>query len=123
MYSPTRRLQLRSTKLLAQLVCWWTRRRARKKAFAQAYNEFRVLHAHLHELRFTKDFLTGRGAEALATKDPVAVARAWTTQFRYRDEKKRAADVRQLTPVAGSLLELLNAGEKRPDTNFKPCRD
>ena len=89
----------------------WTRRRARKKALRRAYLEYRA--THKHQLRFDWHFLTGRGAEALAERDAEALARAWTTQFRYCDEKRRATDIRQLLPVAESLLELLDAEEKR----------
>ena len=93
----------------ARFIRWWTRRRTRQKALERAYLEYRATHKHLHELRFDWHFLTGRGAEALAARDAEVLARAWTTQFRYCDEARRAADIRQLLPVAETLLELLDA--------------
>lgn len=101
---------LAKTGELTRFVHGWTRRRTRKKALRRAYLEYRATHAH-QELRFDRHFLTGKGAEALAGRDPEALARAWTTQFRYGDEKRRAADVRQFLPMAESLLELLDAEE------------
>lgn len=88
---------------------WWTRRRAHKRAFERAYRTYHATHTHLHKLRFERRFLTGRGAVALTERDAEGMARAWTTQFRYGDEKRRAADIRQLLPVAACLLELLDA--------------
>ncbi len=104
--TPERALTRRKT---AQLSRWWTRRRARKRAFERAYRTYRATHTHLHELRFERCFLTGRGAAALAERDAEGMAIAWTRQFRYGDEKRRAADIRQLLPVAACLLELLDA--------------
>ena len=104
---------LAETRGLTRFIHWWTRRRTRKRAFRRACLEYRATHPHFHDLCFDKHFLTGRGAEALAARDPEVLALAWTTQFSYRDEKRRAADVRQLFPAAESLLELLAAEEKR----------
>lgn len=112
--SALKRSQPRFSKLSAEprgaarLVHWWTRRRTREGAFNRAYRECRATHTHL-DLHFDKPFLIGRGAEALAARDPEALARAWTTGFRYRDEKKRARDIYLLLPAAESLLELLEA--------------
>lgn len=113
--SALKRSQWRSARSrgAVRFVRWWTRRRARKRAFERAYRAYRAAHTHLDELRFERCFLTGRGAEALAARDAEALVRAWTTQFRYRDEARRAADIRQLLPVAESLLELLDAEEEQ----------
>ena len=48
-----------------------------------------------------------------AAKHVEVLARAWTTQFRYRDEARRARDVRQLRPLAESFIGLLEAQEGR----------
>lgn len=98
---------------VARMVRGWRRRRAHRRAFERAYLEFRATHTHCHELCFDRHFLLGKGAEALSQRDVEVLARAWTTQFRYRDEARRARDVRQLRPLAESFIGLLEAQEGR----------
>lgn len=95
------------------MVRGWRCRRAHRGAFERAYLEFRATHTHCHELCFDRHFLLGKGAETLAQRDVEAPARAWTTQFRYRDEARRARDIRQLRPLAESFIGLLEAQEGR----------
>lgn len=111
--APTKPKQRPPGRWAVRVVRRWQRQRARERAFRRAYREFRATHAHLHELCFDRRFLSGRGAEALACRDAQALARSWTTQFRYRDETRRAQDVRLLTPPAESFIALLDAQLER----------
>lgn len=108
-----RRSSLRQS--VAQVFRRWNRRRTRKRAFERAYLEFRATHTRLHELCFDRNFLLGRGAEALARRDARALARSWTAGFSYRDEAWRARDIRLLEPPAESFIELLDAHMKQAD--------
>ena len=81
------------------------RRRCRRRAIRDALEAFEGCHPA--ETRFDLPFLTGRGAAALERGDAQALARAWTAQFRYRDETRRGEDVRRLTLAAQTFLELL----------------
>lgn len=93
----------------ADLLAYWQRRRVQKRALGRAYRAFRATHTQCAELCFDRHFFLRRGAEALAHRDAVALAYAWTTQFRYRDERQWARDVRRLKPLAESFLEGLEA--------------
>jgi hypothetical protein len=97
----------------ADLLAYWRWRRVQKRVLGCAYREFQAKHSACTDLCFDRHFLLGRGAEALAHRDADALAYAWTTQFRYRDERQRARDVRRLKPLAESFLEGLELWEAR----------
>jgi hypothetical protein len=97
----------------ADLLAHWRWRRVQKRALGSAYRQFQATHSPCTDLCFDGHFLLGKGAEALAHRDAVALAYAWTTQFRYRDERQRARDVRRLKPLAESFLEGLELWEAR----------
>lgn len=84
------------------------RRRQCRRALRDALTAFERCHL---ETRFDLPFLTGRGAAALEARDARALAQAWTSQFRYRDETRRGDDVRRLTLPAQTFLELLERAE------------
>ena len=88
-------------------------KRVQRRAFERAYRAFRSTHTQCAELCFDRHFFLRRGAEALAHRDADALAYAWTTQFRYRDERQRARDVRRLKPLTESFLEGLELWEAR----------
>jgi hypothetical protein len=85
----------------------------RERALRRALRTWAAMYPSWSESLIDPHFVRGRGAEALASRDPVAMARAWTTQFFYHDEARRTRDIRQLVPVFEALLELLAAEEAR----------
>ena len=86
-------------------------RRCRRRALKNALAAFESSHRPWVEAHFDLHFLTGRGAEALEANDAQALAQAWTSQFRYRDEARRDDDVRRLVLAAATFLELLKRAE------------
>lgn len=86
------------------------RRREERVARERALRRFARLHASWHASLFDAAFLA-RLPEDLHGRDATAIARAWTQQFRYRDERRRERDVRRLEPVVGSFLHLLAEAE------------
>ena len=86
-------------------------RRCRRRALKNALAAFESSHRPWVEAHFDLKFLTGRGAAALEANDAQALARAWTSQFRYRDEARRGDDVRRLVLAAATFLELLRRAE------------
>lgn len=115
---PTRPRLLLSWPLRAKLaLAGWlvrhARRQAHKRALARALAIWEVTHPSWSGCLIDLHFLEGRGAEALGTRDPSSLARAWTTQFTYRDELRRARDIRKVVPAFEGLLEQLEAEEAR----------
>lgn len=70
---------------------------------------FAQRHPAWAEALFDLALWRGRGAAAVAARDPGGLARAWTAQFRYRDPALVERDVARLTPVAEDLFALLDA--------------
>ena len=86
-------------------------RRCHRCALNNALAAFESNHYPWIEASFDLKFLTGRGAEALEANDAQALARAWTSQFRYRDEARRDDDVRRLVLAAATFLDLFKRAE------------
>lgn len=87
----------------------WRRRRARAAAEGRALAAFAAMHPDWHRSLFDAPFLARPDVrEAAQRGDAAAMARAWTRQFRYRDERRRERDVRVLTGPAGDYLALLD---------------
>lgn len=96
-------------KLELALVAYFSksvRRRRRKRALRDALAAFASEHGRWVDALFDYHFLCTRGAEALSARDAEALARAWTQQFRYRDETQCDYDARRILPVAQTFLEL-----------------
>ncbi len=95
---------------LAEALASDARRRARRLALRRALAEFEAHHNHWAHSGFDADLLAQRdGAAALETRDPSALARAWTQRFQYPNERHRERDVRRLEAVAWHLIELVVA--------------
>lgn len=89
------------------LVAFWKRSRARRRherSLRRAFASFRAWHPALAESLFDLHLLRGAGAEPLANGDGAALALAWTRQFRYEDERRRAEHIRRVKPVAEAFL-------------------
>lgn len=92
----------------------WRRRRARASARRRALTAFAAMHPDWHRSLFDAAFLARPDArEAEGRGDAAALARLWTRQFRYRDERRRERDVRILTGPAGDYLALLHEALRR----------
>jgi hypothetical protein len=78
--------------------------RTRRRALRSAFAAFAAEQPTWAESAFDLRLLDGPGAEALANFDVEALALAWARQFRYVDERRRERDLRQLRPVAETLL-------------------
>lgn len=92
----------------------WRHRRARAAAERRALAAFAAMHPDWHRSLFDATFLARPDVrEAAERGDAVAMARAWTRQFRYRDERRRERDVRILTGPAGDYLALLEEALRR----------
>jgi hypothetical protein len=87
----------------------WAEEQIRRRSMEVALKRFSKLHAHWHRSCFDSFFLDRIPKETFARLDAAGVAREWTRQFRYRDERQRNIDIRQVTPVAESFLSLLAA--------------
>ncbi len=85
------------------------RRHRTARAVERAFEEFRATHRAWATSLFDLQLFRGRGAEAIEADDAAALALAWSRQFAYRDERKRALEVRWLEPVARAFLDLLAA--------------
>lgn len=85
----------------------WRDRRARDRALRTALARFGALHAHWAASCFDATFVRRIGVDAVLAGPSVEVARSWTLQFRYADERTRERDVRQLEPVVESFAVLL----------------
>ncbi len=96
----------------------WRARRARDRALRTALARFAALHPDWYASCFDETFVRRIGPDALLTESPVDVARSWTLQFRYAEERARERDVRQLVPVGESFVTLLRGAldEIRPAT-------
>jgi hypothetical protein len=72
------------------------------------------MHPDWHRSLFDDAFLARPDArEAEGRGDAAALARLWTRQFRYRDERRRERDVRLLTGPAGDYLALFGEALRR----------
>jgi hypothetical protein len=91
-------------------------RRYKRRALQDAFALFMACHGPWANSYFDLPFLTGIGAEALLAKDANALARAWTLQFYYREQTQRDRDIKCLTPVAQSIIDLFTAAWQPYDT-------
>ena len=96
----------------------WRARRAQDRALRTALARFAALHPDWYASCFDETFVRRIGPDAMLTESPVDVARSWTLQFRYAEERARECDVRQLVPVVESFVTLLRGvlDETRPAT-------
>ena len=85
--------------------------RRRRRALRTAMWRFARLHPHWYDGLFDETFLGRLPAASLTEMDATALAREWTHQYRYRDQRHRERDVRQVAPVAESFLTLLATAE------------
>jgi hypothetical protein len=88
------------------------RARQGRRALVIAMQRFAMLHPDWYESLFDEVFVARLPAESIAEMAPAELAREWTRQFNYRDQHRRELDVRQLTPVAESFLNLLSLAEE-----------
>lgn len=86
-------------------------RRAKSGARGVAMDRFSKLHPYWYESAFDETLLERLPPGALDEIDAPGLAREWTRQFRYRDERRRDLDVARLAPVAQSFLSLLKDAE------------
>lgn len=91
----------------------WRQRNAeaqlRRRARDLALERFSQLHRFWYLSFFDRFFLERFTPDSLASIGPEGLAREWSRQFRYRDERQRAIDIRQLTPVVEHYLCLLES--------------
>jgi hypothetical protein len=85
--------------------------RRRRRALVIAMQRFAKLHPEWYESLFDEVFVARLPADAIAEMASTELAREWTRQFTYCDQRRRERDVRQLTPVAESFLRLLLMAE------------
>lgn len=115
------------------LLAGWRTRRARDRAVRKALARFSALHPDWYAACFDETFVRRIGMDAVLAGPPVDVARSWTLQFRYAEERSRERDVRQLIPVVESFVTLLRgaleeAGQapvrgRSVRLTERPCRD
>lgn len=109
----------------------WRARRASDRALRTALARFAALHPSWAASCFDATFVRRIGVTAVLAGPAVEVARSWTLQFRYADERTRERDVRQLVPVVESFVALVRdaldgAGQprsRRPAGRARPCPD
>jgi hypothetical protein len=70
---------------------------------------------------FDEVFMARLPADGIAEMTPVELAREWTRQLSYRDQRRRERDVRQLTPVSESFLSLLEGAEEELAARRSPA--
>ena len=85
----------------------WRDRRARDRALRTALARFGASHPHWAASCFDATFVRRIGVDAVLAGPAIEVARSWTLQFRYADERTRARDVRMLVPVVEHFATLL----------------
>jgi hypothetical protein len=95
------------THSLRTALAGWRARRARDRAVRTALARFGALHAGWYASCFDETFVRRIGIDAVLAGPSVEVARSWTLQFRYAEERARERDVRQLVPVVESFATLL----------------
>ncbi len=85
-----------------------------RQAAQRAYEAFVRQHPLLSESLFDEHFLM-RGAAPLLRgylnaepPEPAALARAWTEQMWYRDERMQLHLINQLLPIASDFLRLVD---------------
>lgn len=82
-------------------------RRLERKAMSLAVWRFSKLHPNWYESCFDEAFLSRLAFSRLKAIDAEELAREWTRQFRYADQRVRSRDIHQVQPVADSFLRLL----------------
>lgn len=97
---------------LAQRLQRHVQRRLEADLLNRTYPAFARRHPEWAHALFDHHFLTGRGAEALAARDPRALAWAWTTQFKPPTAARPERDLAQLTAVAIALFAMLDQAQK-----------
>lgn len=94
-------------RLWDQIRTSWRHRHARRIAVSRLSS----LQPHWVALRFDETFVARLPEELVLAVDAEGVAREWTMQFTYRDERQRERDVRQVAPVAEAYFTLLAQAE------------
>ena len=109
---------------LAALLEHHTQRRVERRTLMYTYPAFAQKHPDWAASLFDLHFLTGHGADALMARDPEALAKAWTEQFRHQHLEQTERDVKLLTPIATDLLAMLTTTEMcaDPDGSFTSGR-
>jgi hypothetical protein len=98
------------------------RQQIRRRSRSRALERFAQLHPRWYESTFDEWFIGRLPPGLLEARDATALAREWTRQFRYRDERRRESDIRRLTPVAESFLNLLESAEAEVDSRLGVVR-
>jgi hypothetical protein len=98
----------------------WRTRRARDRAVRRALALFGATHPTWTASCFDAAFVHRIGVDAVLAGPAVEVARSWTLQFRYTDERTRARDVRQLVPVVEAFTALLREALAAPAAATAP---
>ncbi|MEX2542959.1 MAG: hypothetical protein WD314_14210 [Trueperaceae bacterium] len=78
-----------------------------RRSITVAVERFSKLHPHWYDSCFDRSFIDRFSPGAFTDLGATAMATEWTRQFNYRNERRRATDIRQLTPVAESFLTIL----------------
>lgn len=100
----------------ALTTAWRSReeRIARDRARAAALRAFATRHPAWAASWWDAAFVRRADATAaIDAGDARALARAWTGQFAYRDERRRSLDTERLTPVATEFLRLVDVNAAR----------
>lgn len=99
--------------LTAPLAAWREARRV-ERARARGVAAFAASHRVWDEALFDAAMLRRPdAAAALEARDPEGLARSWTQQFAYRDERRRERDVASLAAVAEALFAHIDEEEAR----------
>lgn len=89
-----------------------------RDAGRRALDQLAQLYPDWHAKRFDAHFVRRIRREWIADRDVEAIAREWTRQFFYEDERQRERDVRQVMVVAETYLMLLAAAQ--PESHPAP---
>lgn len=84
-------------------------RRAIDRALRTALARFGAADPAWYASLFDATFVARLGVDAVLAGPPIEVARSWTLQFAYADERTRERDARGLVPVVERFSGLLRA--------------
>ena len=115
-------LSVRLYRWFARMRERWAEEQIRRRSLELALERFSKLHTHWYCSCFDSFFLERIPKETFTGLDAVGLACEWTRQFRYRDERQRNIDIRQVTPVAESFLNLLAAAEEEARAGEEAAR-
>lgn len=82
-------------------------RRALRRARRWAADVLACTHPYWHQALFDEAFVVRLPAKDLLRLSPADLARQWSCQFNYSDERRREHDIKRLTPVAEFYQELM----------------